>query len=408
MELNAGSNLGRWNWEEWAHCWSLQPGTLYLNHGAFGPSPAPVLSARRQAMDELESNPMDFYVRQLDDRLDAVCARMAHTFGCGAGDLVLVPNSTVAMNAVAASVKLAAGDEVLLTDHDYGAVVRAWGRRCSTVGAKTVLACPPDELQSPSQITEAIAARITSRTRIIVVSHITSPTAIIFPVAEICRLAKERGILVCIDGPHALMTQSINLRQLGCDYYVASCHKWLSAPFGSGFLYVDRRHQSSTQPVITSWGRRLSGGPQRWQDEFHWFGTFDPTPLLAIPAALDFLEQQVGIERFRNQTHDLARYARKSLEKIAGSQALVPDEIEWYGSMIAIPLPGVSRSADYPNMTHPLQQALWEEAQIEIPIIEWRGRVHIRISCHLYHSPSDVDRLCQALEGLLPRFRDND
>lgn len=408
MELIAGSDRGAWNWEEWAGCWSLQPGTLYFNHGAFGPSPRSVLAARRQALDDLECNPMDFYVRQLDRRLDAVVSRMGETFGCGAGDLVLVPNSTVAMNAVAASVILEPGDEVLLTDHDYGAVVRAWGRKCGSTGSKTVLACPPDDLHSPQQITDAIAERITPRTRIIVVSHVTSPTAVVFPVREICQLARKRGILVCIDGPHALMTQSIDLRALGCDFYVASCHKWLSAPFGSGFLYVDRRHQSGMQPVITSWGRRLSGGPQRWQDEFHWFGTFDPSPFLAIPAALDFLEKEVGIERFRNQTHDLARYARHRLEQVADSQALVPDDIAWYGPMITIPLPGVSRSADYPNMTHPLQQALWDEARIEIPIIEWRNRVHIRISCHLYHSPADVDRLCAALERLLPRFRTED
>ncbi len=405
MELKPGGDLDDWNWREWADHWSLEPGTLYFNHGAFGPSPRPVIEARHQALEELERNPMDFYVRRLDERLDHVTMRLAQSFGCAGGDLVLVPNSTVAMNAVAHSVKLESGDEVLLTDHDYGAVVRAWGRRCGPVGAKTVLACPSDELHSSDQITQAIADRITPKTRIIVVSHVTSPTATVFPVADICRLAKERGILVCIDGPHALMMRPVNLRALGCDYYVASCHKWLSAPFGTGFLYVDRRHQQSTQPVVTSWGRRLSGGPSRWQDEFHWFGTYDPSPYLAIPAALDFLEGQVGLERFRGQTHNLARYGRQRLEQVAGSKALVPDDAEWYGSMITMPLPGVATSADYPNMTHPLQRALWEEARIEIPIIEWRNRVHIRISCHLYHTPADVDRLCDALTNLLPRFR---
>lgn len=408
MELSEGASLGQWNWSEWAGHWSLDPGTLYFNHGAFGPSPRPVIEARQRALEELERNPMDFYVRRLDDRLDQVVARMGESFGCSGSDLVLVPNSTVGMNAVASSIALAAGDEVLLTDHDYGAVVRAWGRRCGAVGAKTVLACPPDALNSPDDIVAAIESRITKRTRIIVTSHITSPTAIVFPVHDICRLARQRGIPICIDGPHALLMRNVNLRELGCDYYVASCHKWLSAPFGSGFLYVDRRYQHATQPVITSWGRRLSGGPARWQDEFHWFGTYDPTPFLAIPAALDFFEHEVGVDRFRRQTHDLARYARTRLEQVAGSSALVPDDIDWYGSMIAIPLPGVARSADYPNMTHPLQQALWDESRIEIPIIEWRGRVHIRISCHLYHTPADVDRLCEALESLLPRFRATD
>ena len=180
--------------------------------------------------------------------------------------------------------------------------------------------------------------RVTPRTRLIVVSHVTSPTAIIVPIAEICRRARAAGIAVCVDGPHAPAMIPIDLTSLDCDYYTASCHKWLSAPFGSGFLYVHPRAQSGVRPAIVSWGRTPAGEAPSWRDEFHWTGTRDPAAVLSIPAAIDFFES-LGPAEFRRRTHALARHLREQITSLTGLPPLTPDSEACYASMVAVPLP---------------------------------------------------------------------
>ncbi len=266
-----------------------------------------------------------------------------------------------------------------------------------------------------ADIIEPILAAITSRTKVIVISHVTSPTGIVFPVAEICREARARGIPVCIDGPHAIAMCEVNLRKIDCDFYCASLHKWLSAPFGSGFLYVRRKWQSKMKPHLVSWGRSLGGRPARWQDDLNWLGTRDPAPFLAVPAAIEFLER-VGLPAFRQQTHDLARYARTQLEQTLGQVATVPDSIDWYGSMIAVPLVengkqetgSGSQEADQktkrkkspPNAIHPWQQQLAEQHRMEVLVTECHGQMYLRVSCHLYNTRADIDALMAALKLL--------
>lgn len=418
-------DLAAFDWDRWRGAWSLAEGVTYLNQGSFGTSPNSVRDARQRWYAELERQPMDFYVRRLEPLLDDAAAKLGAFVGCRADDLIFVPNATVGMNIVAENVPLGAGDEVLLTDHEYGAVVRIWGRRCSAVGAKTVLARLPQPLDANSPtptrsvsegshpsltlragdmarhdaLVDAIFERVTDRTRLIVVSHVTSQTAAIFPVATICRRARERNVPVCIDGPHALAMVPLNLREIDPDYYTASCHKWLSAPFGSGFLYVKARHKQGLRPAVVSWGKSLSGRPASWKDEFHWFGTYDPSSFLAVADAIAFLEH-AGIDDFRRQTHALARYARCRVAEVTGGDPFVPDDPRWYGSMITIPLPRVPRSDAWPGQPHPLQIALWERYRIEVPIFEWQERLCLRVSCHLYNKPADIDRLVEALQQL--------
>jgi isopenicillin-N epimerase len=389
-------DLRAFDWSRWPPAWSLQEGVAYLNHGSFGPTPNVVRDARQRWFAELEREPMDFYVRRLEGLLEAAAERLAGFIGCRADDLIFVPNATVGMNLVAASVELAEGDEVLLTDHEYGAVVRIWGQTCAAAGAKTVVAHLPRPLRSVSDLVDALFARVTDRTRLIVVSHVTSQTAAVFPVAEICRRASEHNVPVCIDGPHAVAMVPLRLSEIGCDYYTASCHKWLSAPLGSGFLYVRGRHKSGLQPVVTSLGRSLSGRPASWKDEFHWFGTYDPSGYLAIPDAIEFLES-VGLDAFRAQTHALARYAREQVLRVTRGEALVPDDPAWYGPMTTITLPFVPKSEAWPGQPHPLQVHLWEQSRIEVPVFEWQGTLCLRVSCHLYNTPEDVRRLAAAL-----------
>ncbi|MBC7816117.1 MAG: aminotransferase class V-fold PLP-dependent enzyme, partial [Planctomycetaceae bacterium] len=286
--------------------WTFSEGVTYLNHGSFGPSPRCVREARNDWTEKLERQPMDFFLRQMESELDNAANKLGQLIGADGNDLLFCDNATVAMNIVADSFPLQPGDEVLFTNQEYGAVMRIWRRACDRVQAKIFVQPMPRPITSAEEQVAALLAGVTERTKLIVVSHITSPTAVIFPVEAICREAAKRGVKVCVDGPHALAMVDINLRRLGCDFYCASCHKWLSAPFGSGFLYVAKRHQQKLSPPVMSWGGSVAGRPAHWQDEFRWLGTRDPASFLAVPSAIEFLDR-FGWEAFREQTHELAK-----------------------------------------------------------------------------------------------------
>lgn len=377
--------------------WRLEPGVTYLNHGSFGPAPEPVLATRREWFERLERQPMEVLTRQLVPALEEARQSLAQLVHCSADDLVLVDNATVAMNVVAASVSLQPGDEVLLTDHEYGAVQRLWQRQCQRTGARLVVCRLPVPFTDAHSVVQSVLNAVTPRTRLAVFSHVTSPTAVVLPVAALCQALRARNVLTCIDGPHALAMRHIDLAALGCDFYGASCHKWLSAPFGTGFLYVNPACQPNVQPLVISWGRTPEGNQPSWRDEFYWWGTRDPSAWLSIPAAVAFLAS-VGWERFRTRTHALAQYARHRIEQITGLPAIVPDSDQWYGSMIALPLPAGDATT--------LQQSLWREHRIEVPIVEWTsadGQAFrlLRPSCHLYTTPEHIDALCAAVAGYL-------
>lgn len=383
-----------------ASLWSIPEDVTYLNHGSFGPTPRAVQAARQEWSQRLANQPMDFFLRGMAPALDDAAGRLAQFVGADARDLVFVDNATTAMNTVAETVPLNDGDEVLLNNHEYGAVRRIWQRKCDERRAKLVTAQIAVPMTSPEDIVNQLFAAVTDRTRLIVVSHVTSPTAIVFPVKQICQRARERQIAVCIDGPHAIAMRDVKLNDIRADFYCASLHKWLSAPLGSGFLHVDRRWQSRLRSPFTSWGRSLAGGAARWQDEWNWQGTRDPANFLAVPAAIDLLES-FGRQRFRDYGHELARAARQRLEELCGSRALVPDDPAWYGTMITIPLPEGPSLRTTPNSWDPWTRVLWERHRIEIPIIDWNGRRHIRVSCHLYNTQADLDQLLSALGELL-------
>lgn len=377
----------------WRSLWDLRPGVAYLNHGSFGPAPRPVREAWRRWNDELQAEPVDFFNRIMPDALEAALARLAAFVGTRTENLVFVDNATAGMNVAADSIRLSPGDEVLITDHDYGAVIRIWQRACDRAGARLIVQPVGVPIVNEEQLIENVLSGVTPRTRVLVFSHITSLTAIVFPAEALCRAARQRGLTVCIDGPHALAMRDVDLDRLDGDYYMASCHKWLCAPFGSGFLYVHPRNQSGVQPAILSWGRHPPWKRDlTWRDEFTWLGTRDPAAWLAVPAAIEFLTQNVGLDLFRRHTHELARFARQRIVELTGLEPLVPDDPAWYGSMISLPLPAGDALA--------LHEALWRE-QIEVPIVDWQGQRLVRVSCHLYTQPEEIERLLAALRRLL-------
>jgi isopenicillin-N epimerase len=377
-------------WVDWRRQWTFRPGITYLNHGSFGPPPERVRQAQREWQAALAGQPMDFYVRELEPHLDLVRARLAKFVGGTRDNLVLIENATYGMNVVAGSLELGPGDEIVLTDHEYGAVLRIWERACVERGARIITATLPSPIESGDQIVDCVMAAVTPRTKLLVFSHITSQTALVLPAQAICRVARNRGVATCIDGPHAVATLDLDLDGLDCDYYAASCHKWLSAPFGSGFLYVHPRVQATIRPPILSWGRVGHERAHRWDEEFTWLGTRDPSAYLSVPTAIDFLND-VGIDAYRRRCRYLVDYARRQIESLTPVSPLTASEP--YVSMLAFPLP--------PGDARALQLALRERYGIEAPVADWNNHRLLRVSCHLYNRQSDLDHLAKALGELL-------
>ena len=388
------------DWEDLARQWNIRSDTCYLNHGSFGISPTPVSDERRRWIERLDCQPMDFYLRQLEPGFHHSRHAIAKFLNTQSQNLVFVENATYGMNIVANSLELKSGDEVLLTDHEYGAVHRIWERRCHATDSVPKIAKLEFPFRSAEQVEEDIFSNVSSCTRLIVISHITSQTGTILPVQRICDRARQSGIAVCIDGPHAPAQIELDLQKIGCDFYTASCHKWLCAPLGTGFLYAAPKWQSQMEPLVQSWGRLAPNEPQRWDEEMIWMGTRDPSGFFSIPKAIEFLED-VGLNSFRNRTHWLANEALFQLKELFQTDLIYPASRDafsgeqWFGSMCEIPLPERLSASDIET----LQISLWQNHGIEVPVFSFEDRHYLRVSFHLYNTTQDIDRLLEALKS---------
>ncbi|HJZ45538.1 MAG TPA: aminotransferase class V-fold PLP-dependent enzyme [Roseiflexaceae bacterium] len=372
----------------------LRPGISFLNHGSFGACPRPVFDTYQAWQRKLEEQPVEFLGRQINDLLAEARARLAAYLGTHADSLVYVPNATYGFNIVARSLELGPGDEVLATDHEYGAADRAWRFTCKRRGARYInqpIALP---IESAEAVVEQLWAGVTERTRVIFLSHITSPTALILPIAEICHRAREYGILTMIDGAHAPGQIDLALHELGADFYTGNCHKWMCAPKSAGFLYARPERQALLHPLVVSWGwESQNPGVSPFIDYFEWRGTHDPAAYLSVPSAIDFLEQH-DWPRVRAACHQLAGQARERIAALGDQPQICPDSTEWWSQMCIMPLP--------PCDVAELKRRLWDAYAIEIPNVDWNGRQFLRISIQCYNSQADVDRLVEAVERLLP------
>lgn len=313
--------------------WRFRNNVVYLNHGSFGAVPIVLQQRQNELRRNCDSEPMDFLVRQLEPLWFDARFKLAVWLGTQPENIAFCENATAGMNEIANWFPLSEGDEVLMNDHEYGAVRRIWKRRCESAGAKLVEVTLPLPLTDPQQITAAILAGCTDRTRLVILSHITSPTAIILPIEKICHALRERGIASCVDGPHALLQQTFKLYNLQCDFYTASCHKWLCAPIGSGFVYVDPRWHSQFQPARLSWGRLNPAKPEKWPEELLWTGTRDYSAYLTVPHAIDFFAK-FDREKLDVRNHELARYARRRLSELPGAEPVTPEGREWFAWMV--------------------------------------------------------------------------
>jgi isopenicillin-N epimerase len=376
-----------------AELYLIRPDVIFLNHGSYGACPRPVFETYQRWQRELESDPVDFLGRRSRDLLARARAELAGYVGTSADNLVYVPNITWGANAVANGLRLQLGDEVLATDLEYGAIDRTWRYHCERQGAKYVNQHITIPVTTPEKIVDELWAGVTERTRVIAISHITSGTALILPVAEVCRRARAAGILTAIDGAHAPGQIDLNLDVLGADFYAANCHKWLSAPKGAGFLYARPERQDLIEPLIISWGYQSEHpGPSRFIDHFQQLGTNDPAAYLSVPAAIAF-QREHDWPKVRAACHRLARDARERIGALTGLPHLAPDSPDWWAQMCTIPLPpleGVN-----------LSERLWNDYKIEIPGGKWDGHSRVRVSIQAYNSQEHVDRLVDALTTIL-------
>lgn len=354
------------------------------------------MEAYQHWQTEFERYP-DGFVRRWPELLDAARAPLSDFLGTSADQLAFVINATMGVNIVAHSLRgwLREGDQILTTDHEYGACNNTWAYVCSKTGARYIQRHMPLPVTTPEAWVEHFWAGVTPRTRVVFISHITSPTALIFPVAEVCRRCREAGILSIVDGAHAPGHVALDLEAIGADFYIGNCHKWMLTPKGSAFLYARREVQHLIEPLIVSHGWQLNVvSTQPLRDYVEQFGTRDLAAFLAVPAAIALMQAH-DWPTVRRRCHALARQIRRRVEAYFDTTSVCDDSDTWFGQMAAIQLPP---HTDLARLGHILR----ESYHIEIPLIQWRGYALARVSVQAYVTEEMLDTLFEALARHVP------
>jgi isopenicillin-N epimerase len=376
--------------------WSLDPAVLHLNHGSFGACPTAVLAEQSRLRAEMESNPVRFLSRELGPRLDAALGELGGFLGAAPIDLAFVPNATAGVNAVLRSLELKPGDEILVTDHAYEACTNAAEYVAARTGAKVVVARVPFPLRDSGEVVDAVLSAAGARVRLAIVDHVTSATALVWPIGELVRALAARGIDTLVDGAHAPGMVRLDLASLGAAYYTGNCHKWICAPKGAGFLYVRPDRQDGIAPaVVSGLAAKTDRTGSAFRARFDWTGTWDPTAALSVPAALQYMASLMpgGWPAVMAANHGLALRARDIVCEALHLESPAPDDM--LGAMVSLIIPGAP-SRELPD---PLQEILWREEGIEVPVIRWRNppRRIIRMSAQLYNTEDEFRRFAAAI-----------
>lgn len=374
----------------------LDPDIIFLNHGSFGACPKPVFQQYQNWQRKLEKQPVLFLGRQYHDLICQAIQPLAEFLGTFPSNLVFVTNATYGVNLIARSLSLQPGDEILTSDHEYGACDYTWEFLCSKNGATYIRQPLPYPAQSEDEMLELFWEGVTSRTKLIFLSHITSPTALHLPVEAICQRAREHGILSLIDGAHAPGQIPLNLDQLGADFYTGNCHKWLLSPKGAGFLYAAPAVQDLIEPLVVSWGYQTDPAKSlgsRFLDLLTWTGTHDPAAYLSVPAAIQF-QQEHHWQQVQQDCHALIKEYLPKFSALTGYTVLYQHENQ-YQQMACIEIPHMQNLELFKSQ-------LYDQFRIEIPTIDWNQRHFLRISMQAYNQASDLDALLGALAYLIP------
>jgi isopenicillin-N epimerase len=407
-----------------ARHWALDPAITFLNHGSFGATPRDVLEAQRRWRDRMEAQPIQFLARDLPGLLAETRAQLGAFVGAHPDDLAFVTNATGAVNAVVRSLRFAPGDELLTDDHEYNATINVLRHVAERDGARVVVARIAFPSVSEDNVVDALLAAVTERTRLVLVSHVTSPTALVFPVERIVAALSERGVDTLVDGAHAPGMVPLDLDRLGAAWYTGNLHKWVCAPKGAAFLHARRDRQAGIRPSTISHGANAvlgapgnPGGSTRYRAEFDWQGTLDPTAWLAVTDALRFVGELVdgGWPEVMARNGELTLDARARLARVLGVDPATLPSPSMLGSMVALPLPSsgplaMAGAGSSPLDTDPLQQILLDRFRIEVPIYPWpvpaaespdAAMRLIRVSSAPHNGGDDAERLADSLQSLL-------
>lgn len=386
--------------------WALDPAITFLNHGSFGSCPLPVLEFQRELRDRMERQPVKFFVRDLEELLDWARIRLAKFLGGKAENLVFVPNATSGVNAVLRSLDFQAGDELLVTDHEYNACRNALDYVAQRTGAKVVVAKIPFPLASAEEIIEAVMGAVTWRTRLALLDHVTSQTGLVLPIEFLVRELNARNVDTLVDGAHAPGMVPLDLHSLNAAYYTGNCHKWVCAPKGAAFLHVRADRQKDIRPLVISHGANSARTDRsRFLIEFGWMGTGDPSAALTVPKAIEVVRslRPGGWKEVMKHNRDLALAARRVLCDALQIPPPCPDEL--IGSLASVPIPDAksSKPSKNPLYLDPLQDELLDKFGIEVPVIPWPAppKRLLRVSAQLYNSLPQYEKLAGALKRLL-------
>jgi len=379
----------------------LDPSITFLNHGSFGAMPKEVFEAYIGIVRELEAEPVEFLGRRSGALLEAALVELGIYLGAEPGNLAFVDNATTGIGIAAASIALSEGDEVLGTDHEYGACAMAWKRAAARRGAAYRAFSVPLPYRGDEDFLRRLFEAVGPRTRALFISHITSPTALRFPVEAAASFARSRGLVLVVDGAHAPGQIGLGLEALGADYYTGNCHKWMCAPKGSAFLYVKPERHAEVEPPVASWGlvaeaeggtaHDAYAGKTTLARRLRWLGTRNPAAFLALPAALRFLALRDGApERAR-----CAALAEEAAARGAAALGLEPIHPAPGLRMCLVPLP--------PRDAAAVKARMFDEFRIEAPIVSHEGRIFLRLSFHIYNGEADIEALTECLRTIFGR-----
>ena len=388
------------------HHWPLAPGQVFLNHGSFGACPKSILELQTQLRQEMEAAPVQFLWRHYDERLEAARTEVARFVGARPRDLVFVTNATTGVNAAVRSLKLRRGDELLTTTHDYNACHNVLVETARQASARLITVRVPFPLRGPSEAVEAVLQAVTPRTRLAMLDHVTSPTALVFPIAQLARELAARGVDVLVDGAHAPEMVPLQVAKLGAAYYTGNLHKWVCAPKGAAFLWVREDKQKEIQPAVISHGHNTPRlGFSSFQDRFDWAGTADPTAWFCAAEAIRWLERLYpgGWPAIRDVNHQLAVSACRLLCERLQLEPPCPERM--LGAMATLPLPEPFQGRPKSGKIEAEQLRLYDEYGIELPLLRFGSpeRRYFRISAHLHNSLAEYAYLAQALASLHAR-----
>ena len=370
----------------------LDPNIIFLNHGSFGATPKEVFEVYQDWQRKLEHQPVKFLGREISGHLKNARDSLGKYLNVAGDDLAYVPNATFGVNIVARSLKLKTGDEVLSTNHEYGACENVWeylSQRQGFTYKKQSVALPTTSRQD---LVDQIWQGVTPQTKVLYLSHITSPTALIFPVEELCARAKSAGIITVIDGAHAPGQIPLDLTAMDVDFYTGNCHKWLCSAKGAGFLYVRKELQQHIEPVLIGWGlHRDPSLGSKFLDYYDWLGTNDYANYLSVPAAINF-QQKYNWDKVRFSCHQLLKETLERINQRTGCQYIYADD-SLYSQLAIVELPEVKDPTEFKNK-------LYDDFNIEIPLTQHSGKTFARISVQGYTSQEDLEALISALETL--------